>query len=109
MLLTIDSASAGVIATIFAALLIAVAVRSPMEPRDDAPRWGKALVVVLEWSYVLTMCLTVTSIVLCLQIVGGGKANPFTDWFVSVNMYLLQLATISWVLSQVGLRFKRDS
>jgi hypothetical protein len=96
-MLTLDPTSAGVVAGVYSALLIALAIHRPGSPRKNIPQWGLVLILVVEMMRILAVFCTATSIYLCLKIVCGIEVTHGVEVFVSITLGFLWFAVISWI------------
>ena len=96
MLLYLDQTSAGVVAGVFSALLIAISVQRRTYAPKGAPKWQRKANQALEVLRLITAVLTASSIVICLLVVAGGSVGPVINWYVSVTMWFLLAATSAW-------------
>lgn len=96
-MLSLNSTSSGVVATVFATLLVAIAVQKRIDLPEGIPKARTRWVAVTVWIRLATLILTLGSIVSCLVIVGGSPPHDGVNVLVSITMWLLCMMTGAWI------------
>lgn len=98
MIWVLDSTSAGVFATVFSTLLIALAVRKPLPIPSQTPRWLKISTRILDVIYMAAILGAIASVLSCLSVVADdSRPHWFADWATSITAILMGFAIGSWI------------